>query len=48
MIGEHLSEAGVGLVPHSDRAEDTPVATATIDEQGQARTAEAKVAVLSA
>lgn len=36
MIGEHLSEAGVGLVPHSDRAEDTPVATATIDEQGQA------------
>lgn len=36
LIGEYLSEAGVPLVPHSDRAEDTPVATATVDERGQA------------
>lgn len=35
-IGAHLSDAGVTLVPGSDLAEDTPVATATLDEQGQA------------
>lgn len=35
-IGEHLSQAGVTLVPGSDRAEDTPVARATLDEGGQA------------
>ncbi|WP_338750580.1 PfkB family carbohydrate kinase [Janibacter alittae] len=35
-IGAHLSDAGVTLVPGSDRAEDTPVATATIDDHGQA------------
>lgn len=35
-IGAHLSDAGVTLVPDSDRAEDTPVATATLDAQGRA------------
>lgn len=35
-IGEHLSDAGVTLVPGSDRAEDTPVATATVDADGHA------------
>lgn len=35
-VGAHLSDAGVTLVPGSDRAEDTPVATATLDEGGQA------------
>lgn len=35
-IGAHLSDAGVALIPGSDRAEDTPVATATVDEHGQA------------
>lgn len=35
-IGAHISDAGVDLVPGSDRAEDTTVATATLDEQGRA------------
>ena len=35
-IGEHLAEAGVDLVPGSDRAADTSVATATLDESGAA------------
>ncbi|NYF97583.1 PfkB family carbohydrate kinase [Janibacter cremeus] len=35
-IGARLSDTGVTLVPDSDRAEDTPVATATLDEHGQA------------
>lgn len=35
-IGAHASEAGVELVPGSDRAERTSVATATLDEEGRA------------
>lgn len=35
-IGAHLSDAGVGLVPGSDAAEDTPVATARLDASGSA------------
>lgn len=35
-IGAHLSDAEVDIVPGSDRAEDTSVATATLDEQGGA------------
>ena len=35
-IGARLSEAGVLLVPGSDSAEDTSVATATLDEHGVA------------
>lgn len=35
-IGDHLSDSGVDLVPDSDRAEDTPVAIATLDAQGGA------------
>ena len=35
-IGERLSDAGVDLVTGSDLAEDTPVATATLDEGGHA------------
>ena len=35
-IGTHASEAGVELVPGSDRAERTTVATASLDEQGRA------------
>lgn len=35
-IGAHISEAGVDLVPGSDRAEDTSTATATLDDEGRA------------
>lgn len=35
-IGAHASESGVELVPGSDRAEHTSVATATLDEQARA------------
>ncbi|UTT66697.1 PfkB family carbohydrate kinase [Janibacter sp. CX7] len=35
-IGEHLAAAGVALVPGSDRARDTSIATATLDGSGAA------------
>src|SRR5699024_6147125 len=35
-IGAHAADAGVALVPGSDHAEDTPVATATLDAEGRA------------
>lgn len=37
MIGAYLSDAEVALVPGSDCAEETSVATATIDADGQAK-----------
>lgn len=36
-IGTLLADAGVDVVPGSDRAEDTATATATLDEEGRAR-----------
>ena len=35
-LGAHASDAGVELVPGSDRAEDTSEAVATLDEEGRA------------
>ena len=35
-LGTHASDAGVELVPGSDRAEDTSEAVATLDEEGRA------------